>query len=267
MSSKVLKTEIAFLIETIGEQYETIDNHEVKIPQIEIDLLMENVRRLYDCLYHLNKHNEGVYIVSNSEPTDYQDVKLMEPAISEVSSSDVKNEMATDIIHLPEEKIGPKVPLTNIQQEIPAPSEEPVIQVFDSKPIYHDEKPVEIKRPVSEVKKMRPVEVPKTIDLFSTPVTVADKFHEATDNVASKMLNHQISDLKTAIGINDKFLFINDLFDGNMKSYNNSIEILNNFQSFADAEAHIEKIKTDGNRVRNIETIGRLTELVKRRYL
>jgi hypothetical protein len=51
--------------------------------------------------------------------------------------------------------------------------------------------------------------------------------------------NEPVSDLKSAIGINEKFLFINELFDGSLEEYNASIDLLNNCQNASEAEQKI----------------------------
>lgn len=267
MSNKVLKSEIAYLIETIGEQFVTVDQHEIRIPQIEIDLMMENVRRMYECMYHLKKINDGL-----SEPA--RAMSAPSPVIdhTEPVAPDQKGEI-TDLMAEPDapenldiEPEETELVLTNplandLVIEVPV-IEEPPAEQFKS-----EKEPVYIKPPVLDPKKNKTTDNAKTIDLFAPSATVADKFQEPSENLASKIKNHQITDLKSAIGINDKFLFINDLFDGNMKSYSMAIDILNSLSSFEEAVAHIDKIKSDGKRVRNLETIGRLTELVQRRYL
>ncbi|MBE0640698.1 MAG: hypothetical protein IH599_01600, partial [Bacteroidales bacterium] len=51
--------EIAFLLEAIVEQTETIGRHGGKIPQIELDLVKENLRKLYEAYHRLDKDNAG----------------------------------------------------------------------------------------------------------------------------------------------------------------------------------------------------------------
>ena len=110
--------------------------------------------------------------------------------------------------------------------------------------------PAEGEKPVAEIAKAAPLEAPKaekqpvaagSFDLFSeessatpepketplssqapkkevlkeAPVKPARK--RTDESVAEKQKHKKISDLKTAIGINEKFQFINELFDGNMK--------------------------------------------------
>jgi hypothetical protein len=50
-----------------------------------------------------------------------------------------------------------------------------------------------------------------------------------------------IKDLKRGIGINDRFLFIQELFRGDEVMYERSIKTINNFQILAEAEYWIER--------------------------
>ncbi len=77
-----------------------------------------------------------------------------------------------------------------------------------------------------------------------------------------------ISDMRIAIGINDKFVFMNELFDGSLEEYNASIDLLNNCQNASDAEQHIylelqPKYHWDMNSV----AVKSLLDLVTRRFI
>ena len=50
-------------------------------------------------------------------------------------------------------------------------------------------------------------------------------------SLAERLTNSKIDDLKSAIGINEKFAFITDLFAGSNKDYDTAISILNSCHS------------------------------------
>jgi len=76
-----------------------------------------------------------------------------------------------------------------------------------------------------------------------------------------------VKDLKKAIGINDRFLFINELFRGDDVMYERSIKTINNFEIYPEAQFWIQrelKVKLgwdDSN-----ETVKQFDALVKRRF-
>jgi hypothetical protein len=49
-----------------------------------------------------------------------------------------------------------------------------------------------------------------------------------------------VLDIKTAINLNDKLLFIKDLFNGYSLAYSEAVELLNRFDNFAEADAFLQ---------------------------
>lgn len=89
-------------------------------------------------------------------------------------------------------------------------------------------------------------------DLFSSAETsepVKEKFSEkiitkkSEGNAAEKISHKKIFDLKSVIGINEKFQFINELFDGNMKEYAVALDQINNFSTLGEAINYLANLK------------------------
>ena len=87
-------------------------------------------------------------------------------------------------------------------------------------------------------------------------------------SLADTLNKKPIKELKAAIGINEKFLFINELFDGNLQEYNNSIAALNQCQSYSEATTFI-KNNLSGKYKWEEENkyVLSFLDLVKRRFL
>jgi hypothetical protein len=76
-----------------------------------------------------------------------------------------------------------------------------------------------------------------------------------------------VKDLRKAIGINDRFLFINDLFRGDENMYERSIKTINSFNIFAEAEYWISReMKTKLGWNNDHPTVQHFDQLVKRRF-
>ena len=114
----------------------------------------------------------------------------------------------------------------------------------------------------------------KPVDLFGSEVAattekpkVEKKLEKKEEKpVVSQIQKPAIADLTKAIGINDKFLFANELFAGNMQECNIAIQQLNasgSLESAMDYFANLQQLY-DWNMEK--ETIKRLLELVDRRY-
>jgi hypothetical protein len=87
------------------------------------------------------------------------------------------------------------------------------------------------------------------------------------ESVAEKLQHKKISDLKSSIGINEKFQFINQLFEGNMKEYNVAVDQINNLNTYAEAESYISNLqgvyKWNGDEAVTVNFL----ELVQRRFM
>lgn len=68
-----------------------------------------------------------------------------------------------------------------------------------------------------------------------------DKLKEPVVEVAHKLNETPVRDLRKAIGINDRFVFVTELFRGDEVMYERSIKTINGFRQFAEAEYWIER--------------------------
>jgi hypothetical protein len=115
--------------------------------------------------------------------------------------------------------------------------------------------------------------------LFKESPTIGDRFedeptlHEKIASVqplrtvASHQQRKPISDLRKAIGLNEKFLFINHLFDGNLQVYNQAIEYLDTSPSKVAAKEYIQNtlVPQFGWELQS-NTCQLFMELVERRF-
>ena len=94
-----------------------------------------------------------------------------------------------------------------------------------------------------------------------------DRLRQSRIELGEVLKETPVKDLKKAIGINDRFTFINDLFRGDESVYERSIKTINGFNIYAEAEYWInrELIVKMGWNV-NDETVKLFTQLVKRRF-
>ncbi|TAL80131.1 MAG: hypothetical protein EPN88_01515 [Bacteroidetes bacterium] len=71
-----------------------------------------------------------------------------------------------------------------------------------------------------------------------------------------------MTSLSEAIGVNDKFLFMREIFNDNKDAYAQAISRLDNAESLADARAVIMSYTGDSN---ENEAVKQLLDLVKRK--
>ncbi len=245
-----------------------LSSEQANIATIDIDLTLEKLRKLYDLVLKLKNYETDTYetkvdIVSESLPAEEESKK-------EDTSYPLKKEE-----ELPNEN-------KHVSQEIVAGEmndeetrEEKKQQEPDTPALFEEE---EISATKPEKPQEKQVSTGVTMDLFGNTVentmtsedskTIADTISEQIkeESVADKLNKTAISDLKEAIGINEKFFFINELFDGNMGDYNKAVDTLNNFSGKDEAMAHLNELKTKYQWDENNEALKQLSELINRRY-
>ena len=98
-------------------------------------------------------------------------------------------------------------------------------------------------------------------------ISVNDTLKENTSSELSSKLNDEpVKDLKKAIGVNDRFLYINELFRGDEVMYERSIKTINSFSIWPEAEYWIKReLKTKLGWIDN-PTVRQFDQLIKRRF-
>jgi hypothetical protein len=94
-----------------------------------------------------------------------------------------------------------------------------------------------------------------------------DKLKQGKTELVEVLKETPVKDLRKAIGINDRFLFINDLFRGDEAMYERSIKTINSFNIYAEAEYWINReMKVKLGWDNNHHTVQHFDQLVKRRF-
>jgi len=95
-----------------------------------------------------------------------------------------------------------------------------------------------------------------------------DRLRQEKTEVVEVLKHEPIKDLRKAIGINDRFVFINDLFRGDEAMYERSIKTINSFHIFQEAEYWISReliVKLGWDK--DSEIVKHFIHLVKRRFI
>ena len=94
-----------------------------------------------------------------------------------------------------------------------------------------------------------------------------DKLKDNKTEIGEILKDHPIRDLKKAIGVNDRYVFINELFRGDEVMYDRSLKTINSFRIFAEAEYWIEReLKVKLGWEEHKETTRHFYQLVRRRF-
>ena len=102
---------------------------------------------------------------------------------------------------------------------------------------------------------------------FDYPESLNDRLKQVKIELSQSLENTPIKDLKKAIGINDRFLFINELFRGDVAMYERSIKTIQNFSIYPEAEFWIRReLKVKIGWVDTDPVVKQFDALVKRRF-
>jgi len=94
-----------------------------------------------------------------------------------------------------------------------------------------------------------------------------DKLKEEVKEVAHVLNDAPVRDLRRAIGINDRFVFISELFRNDEVMYERSIKTINSFRILPEAQYWIEReLKVKLGWDENKESTRHFYQLVKRRF-
>lgn len=284
------------LLKEIGMQVNIVEMHVKRllkkpedIGEIDIDMMADKLKKIYSLVFELEtgdsiKEIPETPVVTVKEKPPLVEVKR-EPDIPAPKAPEMKTEEKTEdrgpsteetIIEEPE--TSSQEPETSIQepessiQDPVSRNQNPVSSIQEPESSIQDpessiQEPVTDPAPGTRDPEPDPSESegPKTTaDLFSGPTTIAEKFQKEDDNtIAANVSSPTVGHLKTAIGINDKFLFINELFQGNLTEYNEAIEQLNESQDVAGVDQAMDRYKGKYGWSDNSEAYHRLYKIVQ----
>ena len=146
-----------------------------------------------------------------------------------------------------------------------------------------DKKPSEFPKIVVKQEVIKPAVVSeKPIDLFGSEIPLLTekpkqekKVEKLADGiggkeekvpVTNKIQKPSITDISKAIGLNDKFQFANELFEGSVQEYSIAIQQLNGAESLESAMDYFSNLQQLYEWDIEKESVKRLLDLVDRRY-
>lgn len=106
-------------------------------------------------------------------------------------------------------------------------------------------------------------EISNVISMHSTQ---SAQQNDDDNSLGAKLRKQKIENLNTAIGINDKFLFTNELFNGNTEQFMKTIDQLNNCGSMTSASEIINQLALKNDWEQEGEPFLKLQLLIERKY-
>ena len=178
----------------------------------------------------------GGAVVAKPLPQNiYQETTMVAPAEEVVIQTQISQELA---------------PVSNTVQELETP-----VEVINENLVANI-----VEAPIVEISQVNLAEV-KT-----EPILVASEKIEIKV-VKDHLVMEPIKDLRSAIGINDKFQFIQELFGGDEKSFEVGIKTINAFKIFPEAQFYIKReLREKNNWDEESNVVKQFDQLIKRRF-
>jgi len=260
MKQQEVFNRIGGIIKELNDQFKYLQDDPTKINELELELFVANAHFLAnhaEVLKKLNVHEQPALpptpppTAEPPAPALPKEEKYFEPVVQKASVEDtpvphidlsseapeddysyirqsepeiIKHELEIDESWVDDEDEDEIVEISELELEpepLPPVPQKPV----DEKPIP----PLVIEKPVSSPAKK---EEPETLTINQRMSAHMPNKHESAAQ--------SISDLKLAITLNDKLLFVKDLFNGYSLAYSEAIDILNKFSSFDEADKYLK---------------------------
>jgi hypothetical protein len=276
MTLSETKENIVSLLENIIKRTELIERQSGSRNLLEIDLAMEDLRLLYRELNLLRKLSENENLAEaplirrerKQESRDLQEqpqLKKQEKVSEPETSQPIESIAEEETVEEKEEHVA-KVETEPAKQAQKSEAEVvPDLKPREESKMENNSAPKETAETVTQGK-------PIVGEKFSSEKSsIHERLAQIKDDksIGARMQYKPVKNIKEAIGINEKFLFINELFNGDLKSYNESVEKLNDFPSIHEAFEFLNKLtyeyQWDGKR--SADTIEKFANLVQRRYM
>ena len=238
------------------------DQFTAKVPT---EQLLLTVQMLQAELLHLQANNASVFNnggVAVTVSQNYGAVKEPEPNII----AEEKEEKIIEVLLVDEAELEAELEEikrnAEVMQQISVQNKPHIIfeTEEDVPTLTHQHKPL-----------LNPVATTAAKEINETAnhhvASINEKLKQSKIDLGDTLTEVSIRDLRKAIGVNDRFLFINELFRGDEAAYERSIKTINSFSIFAEAEYWIQrelKVKNTWND--NDEMVRQFYQLIKRRF-
>ncbi len=300
MKQQEVFKKIGSIIKEINDQYDYLATTKDALNDLELELFVANAHFLAEhseVLRKLNLQNIPAQI-ANSKPDVSLEEKYFEPVVQQLKPAEVKpaeielaNNSADDrpAAHIDLKDNDANDDSSYIRQEPETIRHELILddsqnwededdQGFVSEELTDAEEEIEDTPPVKAAKTEPAKPLPekrhvenKAENKQEELITINQKLSAALSSTSSKIteqVNTQvITDLKQAITLNDKLLYIKDLFNGYNLAYSEAIEILNRFTTFEEADKFLNRNYAAKNNWESKQaTADKFYALLKRRY-
>jgi hypothetical protein len=240
----------------ISEKINQLNNGQLNTSEIE-DLTV-NAQELYERLIVIRHKSYETFGESNSTVVEEKPEVIQEVIEKPIQISEEPEQSVEEILG----EISPMMsfdfsePISETKSEVINPIIETVVEEEDIES--------ELMNSASSEPK---IENSSSLnDSMSNNTSSLNDSYKSSGSLADRLTNSKISDLKSAIGINEKFAFITELFGGSNEIYNESIHNLNSCNDATEAQNILNELSNSNNWNLDSKTVASFIELLDRRY-
>lgn len=239
----------------ISDKINQLNNGQLNTSEIE-DLTV-NAQELYERLVVIRHKSYETFGESNSEVINEQPEVIQEVIKEPVQIVEEPEQSVEELL----EEISPMMSF-DFSEPISETAPESIDPVIDT---VVEEKSVESES-ISSVSTSPKFESSSSLNDSMSGTSSLNDSYKSVGSLADRLTSSKISDLKSAIGINEKFAFITELFGGSNEGYNEAINNLNNCTDGNEAQNILNELSISNNWDLDSKTVASFIELLDRRY-
>ncbi len=276
MDKEKILIRLSTQIDTLKAHINRLKRDGYKVHSLDVDMLRQKTIEFYEQVFELEE------LFDIKEEPIARKAPIVKPKVTEIILEDVevveiKEEKVSDVIHKPEiveEKImqEPVVSLPKTEQELEIISQPTVKEVVPEPTIFFASKAEKKPDSIREKDRVEPEKIATkqtTYDLFSggSDNRIAKKYSTGEEqSIAEKMQKSHVGNIREAIGINEKFLFINELFNGDLGRYNKILDDINDLATKQGVDTYLFELRIQFQWADDNEAYLRLRELLDRKF-
>jgi hypothetical protein len=285
MEMNRLTREADELIRKVVARYNTLYSASGSISQVELDLLLDDLRQMYDKFKTISQINvqyqhldipkspkivpESTQTNTSSPPAPSHNQSITENSSTPQTPGLIHEEVTKEISPEPvieEKKEEPVIKQENLKEEPTA-----TIQEVQEDPVISGQ--------FSQKEAFSKAVTPEKENLQNGQ-TIADRFKNDQKSISDVMstgaskegslgarLGHStVADLKSVIGLAEKFAFINELFNGDPLAYEKAIVQLNGSSHLTEAETYLATLRLNNRWPADSPLVHLLYDMVRRKF-
>ena len=251
-----------------------------EMSRLDLDIMMERTREIYNllCDYQADSVEKEVIEkeIVNTEINEGGELKNRDVELEIETPEDILRdpEPIEEEEDVEEEKVIENDDVKVENEENTSDEEDEVIEkeIVEDKPEEISEETQEETKHVLEVSEDDEDEEDwedEDDEMFRIePESKEPEVTEPEDNsLAARLQRAHVSDIRMAIGINDKVMIVNDLFGGSVERYNKSIDALNDFPTLSGARVYMSELQIELQWDTESQAYKMLNDLVERRFV